>query len=438
MSTTAQHEFHPDADLLNAFAEHVLDERERSHVLAHLASCGRCRQVLTLAQQAAGIEVEELVAAAAPAAAFAVATPGPARRRRAWWQNWHFAWIPIAALAATVTFAVYLHVARVDHTAEVARNTPAAVQPDDVTSANPAAQRDAKALTPASIPGATAKAPARPSVPSQAAEKKAEPAPPPAALPPTAPAQLPPSATESVVVTQDANAPETVSAQQVTRIEPRPLAQAEVSQIAGTGSNGALARGQLKAEPKEELGERAGATPAASTQDHFIVSAGAVAPQAAPASSRASAKDTDAIASVYRQKSEAHANSMATFGSLRGAEAAAGASAAPIHLPSGLAVISIASANHLQLALDQAGTLFLSADAGGTWQQISSRWTGRAILVRTRPSTAPPSAASPSAATSNGVAGALQEAPQPATIFEIVNDRHRLWQSTDGINWIAK
>jgi photosynthesis system II assembly factor YCF48-like protein/putative zinc finger protein len=42
-------EHHPDADVLTAFAERSLPEREHANVLAHLARCGDCRDVLALA-----------------------------------------------------------------------------------------------------------------------------------------------------------------------------------------------------------------------------------------------------------------------------------------------------------------------------------------------------------------------------------------------------
>ena len=41
---------HPDADLLTAFSERLLPDRERSQVLEHLALCAECRDVLALAQ----------------------------------------------------------------------------------------------------------------------------------------------------------------------------------------------------------------------------------------------------------------------------------------------------------------------------------------------------------------------------------------------------
>ena len=40
---------HPDADLLTAFAERSLPDRERTVVLEHLARCGDCREIVALA-----------------------------------------------------------------------------------------------------------------------------------------------------------------------------------------------------------------------------------------------------------------------------------------------------------------------------------------------------------------------------------------------------
>jgi Photosynthesis system II assembly factor YCF48/Putative zinc-finger len=42
-------ESHPDADLLTAFAEQSLTAAERDHVVEHLARCGDCREVVSLA-----------------------------------------------------------------------------------------------------------------------------------------------------------------------------------------------------------------------------------------------------------------------------------------------------------------------------------------------------------------------------------------------------
>lgn len=44
---------HPDADLLAAFAEKRLLGHEREELLAHLAECADCREVVALASRAA-------------------------------------------------------------------------------------------------------------------------------------------------------------------------------------------------------------------------------------------------------------------------------------------------------------------------------------------------------------------------------------------------
>ena len=45
---------HLDAEMLGAFSENALSPAEREHVMAHLANCGDCREVLFLAQPQAG------------------------------------------------------------------------------------------------------------------------------------------------------------------------------------------------------------------------------------------------------------------------------------------------------------------------------------------------------------------------------------------------
>src|ERR1700757_4605453 len=43
---------HPDADVLTAFSERSLPERERGSVLEHLSACVECREVVALASPA--------------------------------------------------------------------------------------------------------------------------------------------------------------------------------------------------------------------------------------------------------------------------------------------------------------------------------------------------------------------------------------------------
>lgn len=96
---------HPDADLLTGFAEKSLLAREREAVMAHLAGCAECREVLHLS----AVELEqarefELVAAApgmaAPAMMPAAASaPAPIERKG---PRVVRVWLPWAAVAASI------------------------------------------------------------------------------------------------------------------------------------------------------------------------------------------------------------------------------------------------------------------------------------------------------------------------------------------------
>ncbi len=54
--------WHPDADLLTAFLEQGLPQGEQGVVLSHLAGCGPCREIASLAQPS-GVEVQTVLAA---------------------------------------------------------------------------------------------------------------------------------------------------------------------------------------------------------------------------------------------------------------------------------------------------------------------------------------------------------------------------------------
>jgi hypothetical protein len=74
------------------------------------------------------------------------------------------------------------------------------------------------------------------------------------------------------------------------------------------------------------------------------------------------------------------------------------------------------------VAVDAAGGVFLSEDAGGHWGSVAKQWGGRAVSVRLQ------AKVGSSAGTADVVAGG----------FEIVNDQGRVWVSTDGRVWKAK
>ena len=107
MNPMTQPGTHPDADLLNAFAEHALSGTERAQIVAHMAGCARCREVVYLAQAAAE---PEIAAEAAPAAAWKRPEHAPGGFSAAF-ARWRVALIPAAALAAVggVVLWVQLH-----------------------------------------------------------------------------------------------------------------------------------------------------------------------------------------------------------------------------------------------------------------------------------------------------------------------------------------
>jgi hypothetical protein len=89
---------HPDADLLTAFAERSLSERERMQVADHLSRCAGCRQVVAVAVP----ETEPMSAAALSAQA---AGPIPAVQRR-FWRSRVLRWGALAACVVVVSAAV--------------------------------------------------------------------------------------------------------------------------------------------------------------------------------------------------------------------------------------------------------------------------------------------------------------------------------------------
>jgi len=83
---------HPDANLLTGFAEKTLADRERSVVLAHLALCGTCRAIVSLAQP----EIETVASQA----------NAPAPQESHWWPA--LRWGGLAAALASVAIVVAL------------------------------------------------------------------------------------------------------------------------------------------------------------------------------------------------------------------------------------------------------------------------------------------------------------------------------------------
>ena len=91
LGKTTKPAVHPDPDLLTAFAEKSLNDRERTIVLQHLAQCADCRDVVSTAMPP--IEIQP--------------TPG---RERSSWLSWPvLRWGAAAACVVVVGTAVTLH-----------------------------------------------------------------------------------------------------------------------------------------------------------------------------------------------------------------------------------------------------------------------------------------------------------------------------------------
>ena len=60
MNSTPQLAPHPDAELIGAFIENALPAPERDQLMAHLATCAHCRQIVYLAQDAMPAEAPQM------------------------------------------------------------------------------------------------------------------------------------------------------------------------------------------------------------------------------------------------------------------------------------------------------------------------------------------------------------------------------------------
>ena len=92
----------------------------------------------------------------------------------------------------------------------------------------------------------------------------------------------------------------------------------------------------------------------------------------------------------------------------------------PESLPSKLGVLSQTRSGKTTVAIDTAGSVFASDDGGKHWQSANTQWSGRPILVKTRP------------ASESGGGGLLK---QSTPRFELTTDKHEIWVSEDGKNW---
>jgi hypothetical protein len=425
MTATSQHEFHPDAQSLSAFSEQALEGRERREVLAHLAVCGRCREVVALAR-------------AAPDAGD-VAAVAPTRKTialNAWWKQWRLVWVPTAVVAAFAAASISVYIEQADRRGphiKIAeqRPTPSAAPPSTPTPTEQAKVEPPAATAPATSPAHTAKKPH---------SAASEPIPVPA--PPVVGAQMP---SESAVPEPGAPTPGVTDQVEAYREGPRP-SHAKAQQAPPEFTAGAMrpADSQPASSAWEAKHEQAEQQRQAETDTsrmrNFKAKAAPFAVHGGNAAPPAGATETVTVTAApqFETQPAATAEPAPMLSVPRVSDVSGPAN--PIPLPGGLTSVSIASGGHLLLAIDKAGALFLSEDRGVTWERITRQWTGRAVAVRqqTRDHDAPqaaPAAQNPATGVSSPDAGA---ASPPLVSFELSNDKNQTWVSTDGRTWTPK
>ncbi len=414
MSAPAHHENHPNAEILSAFAEQALSAKERVDVLKHLAICGRCREVVALAREAATAEVaaqrHEIV------------------RPRAWWRRWGLALAPAAAVAATAVIAVYVHERSLEMSAEVARLERQQAVEKALALPQVPPQPPAQVMPPEAPHSAPEKA--------KKAERTERAGRPEIAEPPAPVAEPRETAT--------APPPEIMAGMLPTR--PRPVENPEFERRRRTNEalapTGAAPEDRMPAEAALHDVERKKQADEES-EDRRQFTAMAPMPSSEPGSGNGTAGSSAASstepADVSAQQSEMQPAPAAGHLQLHGLRSMVDRTTGPyaFHLPDGQPAVSSASADHRTLAIDEKGTLFFREDSGGTWQKVKRQWTGHAILVRRHASVVNTTDATPTPETGENPA-TLGSLIQPETVFELVNDQNQVWISRDGRIWTAQ
>jgi hypothetical protein len=376
VNTTSQLDFHPDAESLNAFVEQALGGPEREQILAHLAACSRCRQVIYLAQQAAA---EAKVPAWLPSAR-------PTSQSKAWFWNWRLAWIPAAAMAAALALVVTLHPRHTAPAPEMAKVTP---------------QSEVAVPTPFPQERTSAAAVHRPALAAKSAAGSAEFA---ARREPSEELAQESASSSALLAEPGAIAPSTGE----NHVAMPTSIETAQSQAAGA---------QFQPEPavtawQQERQRATGAFSASANSSQVSQKSMRMEAYSAPASRQA-----DSAGPRRSQQSAPSASfDLGTQQQLTGLTASGRVNSPK--LPSGLAVVSRATAQHLTLEIDRAGALFLSNDSGEHWEQVARQWTGRAIEVRAKTS--------------------LSGNTAPEMKFELKNETGSTWASADGKIWTAQ
>jgi hypothetical protein len=452
---------HLDADQLSTFVEGVASEREREQMLAHLAGCDACREMVFLLQGSDG----------APAAATAV----PARRG---WRNW---FTPLglagAALACGVTALVYFRVhntipERVQQSAAVQPPNSASVAPppsethsetqamSSVSGKEPIEPRQSPKpiAAPAQTVGAaagemrqmkptapspdasTAKPAAAPAVAEPAAVERRQPA----EVNQVAVAPAPASATRAneAVIEQPSIGDRSLS--ELSYRAPLPALRIEhnrglddgLSELSGrvTDASGALVSGAT-VSLRDAVGSTREATTAADGTFNLAgIAAGkydllvtARGFESNRQSINLQPRDVAKLDSVLKVGASTETVTVTASTMALETDAAQISSVLPSHMP---AASSVANGKRV-LSMDTVGALFLSRNGGKSWRKVKPVWTGKVTEI------ALATPAEPSESRSIDLKRKIKTSGS-SKAFQLTTDSGAVWVSPDGAHWQAQ
>jgi hypothetical protein len=410
---------HPDADQLSAFAEHALPPHEQQQTLAHLAECADCRAIVFLAQQPDLAEP---------------AQPMPVAARRPWFSGWSLALPAALALAALVLITIHLRKPGTDEH-QAATNTAARLEQP------PALPPPAVSAKPLPAPIVKQQITAHPAIVMGAMPPKPMPVQP----------MLQKHATSEGYLSFAAGKPGVVAGTGAAIGGPaRPSVVGGSSSINGiapviapqTAANGSVDEARREFHSSASQYSSAGPFPASApaqtslNRSHLDAPDAPPPPPALPANTNQTVTVTTASAAL---DADASASSQVieneTFSSLPLAGLTAKKQPS---LPSHRSAVSTIASARQVLAIDTAGSLFRSNDAGVTWQPIAAQWPGRAVKLQLTP---PPVVHQLAKAMDSGAAIPAAKATPAAPaqpMFELTTDTGETWTSTDGQTWKHK
>ncbi len=108
-------------------------------------------------------------------------------------------------------------------------------------------------------------------------------------------------------------------------------------------------------------------------------------------------------------------------------------------LPSRLPAIATATLGKRILSLDSTGSLFLSRNAGRIWKKVRPRWSGKVVRIQVTPSAAGIDSGKDGSSTgvsSTGVSGQGYSGSAGAQrTFQLITEAGTVWTSEDGKHW---